>query len=86
MGSALLLLPALLAGSLPPATLTLLMTGEGLVAAAPTETVKVMGSVEVLAAIAFASDKVSLKRAFMVRMDSGRAKVRWTVNARRNCD
>ena len=57
MGSVLLLLPALFAGSLPPATLTLLMTGDGLVAAAPTVTVKVMGAVEVLAAIALASGR-----------------------------
>lgn len=55
--SASVLLPALPAGSLPPATLTLLVTGEAVAAAAPTDTVSVIGGADVLAAIALANGR-----------------------------
>lgn len=54
------MLPLLPAGSLPPATLTLLVTGDAVAAAAPTDTVRVIGGAEAFAAMAFASGRTQV--------------------------
>ena len=45
---------------MPPATLTLLVTGDAVAAAAPTDTIRVMGGAEVFAAMVLASGRTQV--------------------------